>query len=467
MSAGAECQCTTTLHAVPPTKRLPTTSRMELQGTVKRRELAGGLWRWTAHSFSLEADGIVVGGDRQPWAVVVDARAWRAADTNEPGPCGFDVDTVGGGAESYIAESADAAEAWAAAIRARAAGEAALDPSPEAARGAAVVPPPAPEAARGAAAPLPPAAPDPQRVAEPPRAPERPIRRVASDAAAEDTPEEPEDDASEKALPPPPPPTAQLASAEAPELVEEPAAVESTLAAPTDTAVSLARAQVAEDRARNAVAAEAASRTQVAAVREDLAALALKQAGDVELRSQERFEAGEAVARAKRETRKWCERYEASEHSRLAQKGQLEELRRAQKQCARLTGRSEALEERLKLAETRRQKAEALCDAADMRAVRLQQQLVIAREEIDLLRGAQSRQRRDRDRLLSTINRTDAIVYGGKARTPRPFFGSTDVPSRTRTGTRARSEQRSAPAWRGGPVTGPRSTRKHVGRAGV
>ena len=464
MSAGAECQCTTTLHAVAATKRLPTTSRMELQGTVKRRELAGGLWRWTAHRFSLEASGIVVGGNRRPWAVVVDARAWRAADTNDPGPCGFDVDTVGGGAESYIAESADAAEAWAAAIRARAAGEAALDPSPEAARGAAVVPPPAPGAARGAAAPLPPAAPDPQRVAEPPRAPERPIRRVASDAAAEDTPEEPEDDASEKRSASPPPSTAQLASAE-PELVEEPAAVERILAAPTDTAVSLARAQVAEDRARNAVAAEAASRTQVAAVREDLAALALKQAGDVEVRSQERFEAGEAVACAKRETRKWRERYEASEHSRLAQKGQLEELRRAQKQCARLTGRNEALEERLKLAEARRQKAEAVCDASDMRAVRLQQQLDIAREEVDLLRGAQSRQRRDRDRLLSTINRTDAIVYGGKARTPRPFFGSTDVPSRTRTGTRARSDQRSAPAWRGGPVTGPRSTRKHVGRA--
>ena len=205
--------------------------------------------------------------------------------------------------------------------------------------------------------------------------------------------------------------------------------------------------------------------TQVAAVREELAALALQRAGDVELRSQERLKASEAVAKQKTETQKWRERYEASEHSRLSQKGQLDELRRLQKQCARLEGRAEALEERVKIEATRRRKAETACDAHEMRAVRLQQQLDIAHDEVELLRGAQSRQRRDRDRLLSTINRTDAIVYGGKARTPRPFFGSKDVPSTTRSRHRARSDQGRQPAWRSGVDTGPRSRRRHVSRA--
>ena len=116
---------------------------------------------------------------------------------------------------------------------------------------------------------------------------------------------------------------------------------------------------------------------------------------------------------------------------------------------------------------TRRRKAEAACDAHELRAVRLQQQLDIAQDEVELLRGAQSRQRRDRDRLLSTINRTDAIVYGAKARTPRPFFGSKDVPSTTRSRTRARSDQGRQPAWRSGVDTGPRSRRKHASRGGA
>ena len=84
---------------------------MDLPGTVKRRELDGeGLWRWTPVSFGLREDGIVAAKDLKSWNVIVDARAWRAADAGDPGPCGFDVDTVGGGAESYIAESAAAAE---------------------------------------------------------------------------------------------------------------------------------------------------------------------------------------------------------------------------------------------------------------------------------------------------------------------------------------------------------------------
>ena len=182
------------------------------------------------------------------------------------------------------------------------------------------------------------------------------------------------------------------------------------------------------------------------------------------MRSQERLKASEAVAKQKTETQKWRERYEASEHSRLSQKGQLDELKRLRKQCARLEGRAEALEERVKIESQRRRKAEAACDAEALRAVRLQQQLDIAHDEVELLRGAQSRQRRDRDRLLSTINRTDAIVYGAKARTPRPFFGSKDVPSSTRSRTRARSDQGRQPAWRSGVDTGPRSRRKHVSR---
>ena len=145
---------------------------------------------------------------------------------------------------------------------------------------------------------------------------------------------------------------------------QDPEVVEDALeAVDTTDAVELARAETAEDRTRRAVAAEAAARTQVAAVREDLAALALQRAGDVELRSQERLKASEAVAKQKTETQKWRERYEATEHSRLSQKGQLEELRRLQKQCARLEGRAEALEERVKIESTRRRKAEAACDA--------------------------------------------------------------------------------------------------------
>ena len=394
---------------------------MELPGTVKRRELDGeGLWRWTPVSFGLREDGIVAAKDLKQWSVIVDARAWRAADAGDPGPCGFDVDTVGGGAESYIAESAAAAEQWVAAIKRRAAGEEAL---PE-------VEPEAPP-------------------------PPHPARRSVSEA--EETPEdEPEDEEERSASPPPAPSTAQLDPA--PELGEELARVDTT------DAVELARAQAAEDRTRRAVAAEAAARTQVAAVREDLAALALQRAGDVELRSQERLKASEAVAKQKTETQKWRERYEASEHSRLSQKGQLDELKRLRKQCARLEGRAEALEERVKIESQRRRKAEAACDAEALRAVRLQQQLDIAHDEVELLRGAQSRQRRDRDRLLSTINRTDAIVYGAKARTPRPFFGSKDVPATTRSRTRARSDQGRQPAWRSGVDTGPRSRRKHVSR---
>jgi hypothetical protein len=395
---------------------------MELPGTVKRRELDGeGLWRWTPVSFGLREDGIVAAKDLKQWSVIVDARAWRAADAGDPGPCGFDVDTVGGGAESYIAESAAAAKQWVAAIKRRAAGEEALpEAEPEA-------PPPPP-----------------------------PQRRTVSEA--EETPEdEPEDEEKRSASPPPAPSMTQLAE-------KDPEVVEDTLAVDTTDAVELARAETAEDRARRAVAAEAAARTQVAAVREDLAALALQRAGDVEARSQERLKASEAVAKQKTETQKWRERYEASEHSRLSQKGQLDELRRLQKQCARLEGRAEALEERVKIEATRRRKAEAACDAHEMRAVRLQQQLDIAQDEVELLRGAQSRQRRDRDRLLSTINRTDAIVYGGKARTPRPFFGSKDVPSTTRSRTRARSDQGRQPAWRSGVDSGPRSRRKHVSR---
>ena len=118
----------------------------------------------------------------------------------------------------------------------------------------------------------------------------------------------------------------------------------------------------------------------------------------------------------------------------------------------------------MKIENTRRRKAEAACDAHELRAVRLQQQLDIAHDEVELLRGAQSRQRRDRDRLLSTINRTDAIVYGAKARTPRPFFGSKDVPASTRSRTRARSDQGRQPAWRSGVDSGPRSRRKHASR---
>ena len=398
--------------------------KMELPGTVKRRELDGdGLWRWTPVSFGLREDGIVAAKDLKSWNVIVDARAWRAADAGDPGPCGFDVDTVGGGAESYIAESAAAAEQWVAAIKRKAAGEEALEElEPEA-------PPPPP-----------------------------PARRSVSEA--EETPEdEPEDEEKRSASPPPAPSTA-VARQQDPEVVEDALAVDTT------DAVELARAETAEDRTRRAVAAEAAARTQVAAVREDLAALALQRAGDVEARSQERLKASEAVAKQKTETQKWRERYEASEHSRLSQKGQLEELRRLRKQCARLEGRAEALEERVKIESQRRRKAEAACDAAEMRAVRLQQQLDIAHDEVELLRGAQSRQRRDRDRLLSTINRTDAIVYGAKARTPRPFFGSSDVPATTRSRTRARSDQGRQPAWRSGVDTGPRSRRKHVSRAG-
>ena len=123
------------------------------------------------------------------------------------------------------------------------------------------------------------------------------------------------------------------------------------------------------------------------AVREDLAALALQRAGDVEARSQERLKASEAVAKQKTETQKWRERYEASEHSRLSQKGQLEELRRLQKQCARLKGRAEALEERVKIESQRRRKAEAACDAEALRAVRLQQQLLDRKGENVRLRG--------------------------------------------------------------------------------
>jgi len=396
---------------------------MELPGTVKRRELDGeGLWRWTPVSFGLREDGIVAAKDLKQWSVIVDARAWRAADAGDPGPCGFDVDTVGGGAESYIAESAAAAEQWVAAIKRRAAGEEALEEvEPEA-------PPPPPPTAR----------------------------RTVSEA--EETPEdEPEDEEKRSASPPPAPSMTQLAE-------KDPEVVEDALAVDTTDAVELARAQAAEDRTRRAVAAEAAARTQVAAVREDLAALALQRAGDVEARSQERLKASEAVAKQKTETQKWRERYEASEHTRLSQKGQLDELRRLRKQCARLEGRAEALEERVKIESTRRRKAEAACDAHELRAVRLQQQLDIAHDEVELLRGAQSRQRRDRDRLLSTINRTDAIVYGAKARTPRPFFGSNDVPATTRSRTRARSDQGRQPAWRSGVDTGPRSRRKHVSR---
>ena len=70
---------------------------MELPGTVKRRELDGeGLWRWTPVSFGLREDGIVAAKDLKQWSIIVDARAWRAADAGDPGPCGFDVDTVGG-----------------------------------------------------------------------------------------------------------------------------------------------------------------------------------------------------------------------------------------------------------------------------------------------------------------------------------------------------------------------------------
>jgi len=396
---------------------------MDLPGTVKRRELdREGLWRWTPVSFGLSADGIVAAKDLKQWSVIVDARAWRAADAGDPGPCGFDVDTVGGGAESYIAESAAAAEQWVAAIKRRAAGEEALpEVEPEA-------PPPPP-----------------------------PARRSVSEA--EETPEDEDDDVSKRSASPPPAPSMAVARQQDPEVVED--ALEAVDA--TD-AVELARTQAAEDRTRRAVAAEAAARTQVAAVREDLAALALQRAGDVELRSQERLKASEAVAKQKTETQKWRERYEASEHSRLSQKGQLEELRRLRKQCARLEGRAEALEERVKIESQRRRKAEAACDAHELRAVRLQQQLDIAHDEVELLRGAQSRQRRDRDRLLSTINRTDAIVYGAKARTPRPFFGANDVPSTTRSRTRARSDQGRQPAWRSSLDTGPRSRRKHVSR---
>ena len=396
---------------------------MELPGTVKRRELDGeGLWRWTPVSFGLREDGIVAAKDLKQWSVIVDARAWRAADAGDPGPCGFDVDTVGGGAESYIAESAAAAEQWVAAIKRRAAGEEALEElEPEA-------PPPPP-----------------------------PARRSVSEA--EETPEDEPEDESKRSASPPPAPSMDVVRQQDPEVVED--ALE---AVDTTDAVELARAETAEDRTRRAVAAEAAARTQVAAVREDLAALALQRAGDVEARSQERLKASEAVAKQKTETQKWRERYEASEHSRLSQKGQLEELRRLRKQCARLEGRAEALEERVKIESQRRRKAEAACDAEALRAVRLQQQLDIAHDEVELLRGAQSRQRRDRDRLLSTINRTDAIVYGAKARTPRPFFGSKDVPSTTRSRTRARSDQGRQPAWRSGVDTGPRSRRKHASR---
>ena len=375
-------------------------------------------------SFGLREDGIVAAKDLKQWSVIVDARAWRAADAGDPGPCGFDVDTVGGGAESYIAESAAAAEQWVAAIKRRAAGEEALEElEPEA-------PPPPP-----------------------------PARRSVSEA--EETPEDEPDEVSKRSASPPPAPSMTQLAEKDPEVVEDALAVDTT------DAVELARAQAAEDRTRRAVAAEAAARTQVAAVREDLAALALQRAGDVELRSQERLKASEAVAKQKTETQKWRERYEASEHSRLSQKGQLDELRRLQKQCARLEGRAEALEERVKIESQRRRKAEAACDAHELRAVRLQQQLDIAHDEVELLRGAQSRQRRDRDRLLSTINRTDAIVYGAKARTPRPFFGSTDVPATTRSRHRARSDQGRQPAWRSGVDTGPRSRRKHVSRDGA
>ena len=93
-------------------------------------------------SFGLREDGIVAAKDLKQWSVIVDARAWRAADAGDPGPCGFDVDTVGGGAESYIAESAAAAEQWVAAIKRKAAGEEALEEvEPEA-------PPPPPPARR-------------------------------------------------------------------------------------------------------------------------------------------------------------------------------------------------------------------------------------------------------------------------------------------------------------------------------
>ena len=165
---------------------------MELPGTVKRRELDGeGLWRWTPVSFGLREDGIVAAKDLKQWSVIVDARAWRAADAGDPGPCGFDVDTVGGGAESYIAESAAAAEQWVAAIKRKAAGEEALEEvEPEA-------PPPPPSA-----------------------------RRSVSEA--EETPEDEPDEVSKRSASPPPAPSMTQLAEKDPEVVEDALAVDTT-----------------------------------------------------------------------------------------------------------------------------------------------------------------------------------------------------------------------------------------------
>ena len=81
------------------------TDELALAGTVKRRVLCDELWRWEPCGFGLSAVGVVAGGEVVPWPAIEEARSWRAAGAGcEPGPCGFDVDRVGGESASFIAE---------------------------------------------------------------------------------------------------------------------------------------------------------------------------------------------------------------------------------------------------------------------------------------------------------------------------------------------------------------------------
>ena len=240
-----------------------------------------------------------------------------------------------------------------------------------------------------------------------------------------------------------------------------------------------------------ALAAETAARADAAAAREELAALALERARQVRENAADRDRRDASLREARRETDAWRERFEASERSRRHQRETVEGLRGAETRRARLAGRAEALEERLRLAERAREEAERRADAADARADRLERKLEIALEEADLLRAGAARQHRDRDRLVATLNRTDNIVYGDKARTPRARYGSADEPkpasriravgpdsfrhavvSRAlwfppRSRSRAAHRKNAGPVWKTvGPLTRKVSTRKH-GAAGV
>ena len=55
---------------------------LAMRGQVKKRVLgADDMWAWAACEFGLSDAGVVFGEEIVPWAVVADARSWRAADS--------------------------------------------------------------------------------------------------------------------------------------------------------------------------------------------------------------------------------------------------------------------------------------------------------------------------------------------------------------------------------------------------